>query len=100
MKRMTLIAAALCLIMLATVGAGVVAANAAPAASQNVKQFAVTYEGKPVGKIVINTNNYQYTLAARGLIAGKEYWLACEGRSGAITTATANAHGDLHAQGC
>ncbi len=41
MKRMALITVTLCLMMVATVEAGVVAAQAAPVVPKNVKQFDV-----------------------------------------------------------
>ncbi len=70
MKRIQLIAVALCLVMLLTVGAGVAAAK--QPTSDNVKQFDVAlYQDQgtatPVGTLSVNTNAWTYTLNARGL---------------------------------
>ncbi len=72
MKRIQLIAAALCLVMLATAGAGVVAATGSPS---NYK-FDVTYNGKVVGQAIVNTAKAKeptYSIVMQGLPAAKQY---------------------------
>jgi hypothetical protein len=71
MKRIQLIAAALCLVMIATVGAGVVAAKPSPS---NYK-FDVTYNDKVVGQAVVNLKGKTptYSITIRGLSADTQY---------------------------
>ena len=117
MKRMVLIALVLCLLMLTTVGAGVVVAKqqekvgplpslSSPRAPLPLLSFLgrgfmfdVTYQGTVVGKIYINTNTWWYFLYAHDLTPGTEYWLTYEGRGSTIASATANANGNLLMQG-
>ncbi len=99
MKRMTLIAVALCFIMLATVGAGVIAAEAAPAASQKVAQFDVIYNDKVVGKLSVNTNTKTYVFNANGLQPDTTYYLNDDKGAGTLGSAKANERGDVHLQG-
>ncbi len=98
MKRMTLIAAALCLIMLATVGAGAVAAKQPPS-SDKVKQFDVKFGDTVKGKLTVNLNNWRYILNVRGLSPGTTYWLGSEARSSKIVSVTANPGGEVHMGG-
>ncbi len=101
MKRMTLIAIALCLIMITTVAAGVVAARGEQSPPDIVKQFDVRLgiDGEVKGKIIINTQAWRYVVNVRGLSPDTEYWLKCEGVPGVLATATANANGGLYLQG-
>ncbi len=100
MKRMTLIAAMLSLVMLTTVGAGVVTAQSEKMpASHRVAQYDVTYNEKVVGKLIINTNTGTYDLNARGLDAGTKYYLIWLGTPGTIASATATTKGDLRMHG-
>ncbi len=100
MKRIQLIAAALCIIMLTTVGAGVVTAQSEKVTpSYRVAQYDVAYNDKVVGKLILNTNALTYVLHAHGLDAGTKYYLLLLGTSGSIASATANADGDVYMRG-
>ncbi len=88
MKRMALIAVALCVLMIGTIGAGLVTAKQempAPANKQAAVtplksnyQFDVRYEGKVVGKLSVNTRQLTFDVAAKKLTAGTEYFLVCK----------------------
>ncbi len=99
MKRMALIAVALCVIVLTTVGAGAVAAKQGQSPPGKVKQFDVTYNDNVVGKLSINTNTWKYVLNARGLPSDTLYYLYLLGMFPYIDQATTNENGDLHMQG-
>lgn len=99
MKRMSLIAVTLCLLLLATVGAGVVVAKQEVKAPQDSKvvQFDVTYGGEVVGKLVINTIQQTFVFNGKGLTPGTEYFLIVSMRS--IGSAEATNGGTVHIQG-
>ncbi len=100
MKRMTLIAVALCLMMITTVGAGVVAAK--QPVSDKVKQFdVVLYQGTEtsIGTLSVNMNAWSYALNVRGLSPDTEYWLKCMEAPGVLATVTSTAGGAVHMQG-
>ncbi len=95
---MQLLAVALCLIMIATVGAGVVAAKGEQSPPDKEKQFDVLSNGEAKGTIII-TKTWKYVVNARGLAPDMKYWLKCDGVPGVLATATADAKGGLHVQG-
>jgi hypothetical protein len=82
MKRIQLIAAALCLVMIATVGTGVVAAKQGE--SSNYK-FDVTYNDMVVGHLVVKKANAKdpiYSLDVHGLAPNKKYTFGYTDSSG------------------
>ncbi|MGZ7115606.1 MAG: hypothetical protein ACXVI0_11235 [Halobacteriota archaeon] len=95
MKRTTLIAVALCLILITTVGAGVVSAKPETTASQKgaslVYQCAVTNNGKIVGKLIINaaSKTPTYTFVGHGLKANTRHILQYTTASGTHTVGVA-----------
>lgn len=60
MKRMTLIAITLCAVLLATVGAGVIAAKQDIPQADRIAQFDVSYQEAVVGKLSVNANTWMY----------------------------------------
>ncbi len=76
MKRMTLIAIALCVAVVATAGAGVVAAGAQPVV-KNVIKFDVKLAGtdQKVGTLAVNLQQKSVTFTAKGLAANTQYFI-------------------------
>ncbi|MGZ4892257.1 MAG: hypothetical protein ACXV2B_08405 [Halobacteriota archaeon] len=77
MKRMQLITAALCLVMLLTVGAGVVVAQGAQPAIKNVLKFDVKLgiTDTVAGTLSINVKQQSFAFSARGLPADTQYYI-------------------------
>ncbi|MGZ4847078.1 MAG: hypothetical protein ACXV2B_06190 [Halobacteriota archaeon] len=80
MKRMTLIALALCLIMLTTVGAGVVAAKQTENPSQAGVSSIYFYDVKATdthgsGKLMINLAEQKFAFNGKGFDPGNTYYL-------------------------
>ncbi|MGZ7162527.1 MAG: hypothetical protein ACXVI8_07745 [Halobacteriota archaeon] len=105
MKRMTWIAAALCLIMLTTIGVGVVAAKQeanprqAGASSVYFVDVAAT-DAHGSGKLMINVKEHKFVFTGKGFEPCTKYWLRSEA-SGTQTLgfAVANPAGSLNFQG-
>jgi hypothetical protein len=99
MKRMTLIAVTLCVLLLTTVGTGAVMAKQASPPSDRVMQFDVTYQGKAVGKLIINTNAQTYVFNGKGLAPDTTYYLVCKVFMRSVGSAKATHGGTVHIQG-
>ncbi|MGZ4861572.1 MAG: hypothetical protein ACXV2E_02105, partial [Halobacteriota archaeon] len=108
MKRIQLIAAALCLIMIATVGTGVVAAKQTENPHQAGKSSIYFFDVKAadthgLGKLMINVKEGKFVLNGKGFDSVKTYYLryTVAGISGVHTFAsvTATRSGTLHAEG-
>ncbi len=105
MKRMTLIAVALCLVLLTTLGAGAVTAKQEASLHQAGKSSvyfvdvaATDTHGK--GKAMINLEEHKIVFTGKGFEPGTTYWLRSEA-SGTQTLgfAVANHAGNLNFQG-
>jgi len=99
MKRMMVIAITFCLVVLATGGAGVLAAEQKLPPQYRVVQFDVTWNNEVVGRLSVNTNEWTYVLNAHGLQPGTKYSFYRAGKFSAISSATTNENGDLHVGG-
>jgi len=99
MKRMTFVAITFCLLLLATGGAGVLAAEQKLPPQYRVVQFDVTYNNEVVGRLSVNTNEWTYVLNAHGLQPATKYYFYRAGKFSALGSETTNGNGDLHMGG-
>ncbi len=99
MKRMILIAVALCALLLTTAGAGIVTAKQTGPGSLpgRVYHYEVTYNDNVVGTLIINTNSWTYVFNAKGLAPTKTFYLMSE--TNTLGMAKATKAGTLHMQG-
>ncbi|WP_440951766.1 carboxypeptidase-like regulatory domain-containing protein [Methanococcoides sp. FTZ1] len=96
---MGIIAAMLCIFLLATVGVGAAEEQQKLPPRYRVVQFDVTYHDEIVGKLSVNTNQWTYVLNAHGLEPDTEYHFYCRGKFFSINNETANEYGNLHMKG-
>ncbi len=104
MKRMTLIAAALCLVMLTTVGAGVVAAkqteNPRHAGASSIYLYDVaSTDSHGVGKLMIDVKKHTVLFTGKGFEPGDRYWLRSEALGIQLGSEVASPAGNLNFHG-
>src|SRR5512138_1260228 len=96
---MTFVSILFCLLLLATGGTGVLAAEEKLPPQYRVVHFNVTYDDEDVGRLIVNTNEWTYVLNAHGLEPGTRYSLYRGGKFSAICSEMADGNGDLHVEG-